>query len=747
MSLLIQQANPNKPNRLTVEKKDSNKKYHLDYAKWGVSNGMNSKHNEWLVKIKINKDFYKNEQWNDDEDLEAFLKDSSGKVRNRIKMTNNLIRPMVEQYRGNAIILKINAQAQNISPMSITRRDKMLQDKLFKTEIANSFPTLGENMRKEDKSLGEDEGETKIIFENLYVDQYVEKINSLLNFTKHLNEFQVKQVKAAQNLALTGLVATEAFEQGGHLRFRIIESEDFFWDRNSREFDLSDSDFMGYVNPLDVSYILERWQPTTDDALALENYVSSAQNSQSSADFTNSRSFTTSRLPVHSVFWKDTDKFEYAYVKDDFGYPHLTRVNFTYDGEDKPRYTDEDIIDPPKSPKNRKLFKNSNTRKLYVDMVRFCRFIPSSCVSNVKDSLGKNYGDIVLEFGVLDYQEVDLLDYSNCKFPIKCQTWGYVDGEVFSPIDDAINPQRFINRVLSVTEQLINSAGGSNVVIDEDSIDPNSKDDIYYDIKEGNPITVRTKGKGVPNTVGYYDNTPKQGIYAMFGIIPTIAQMIQSTTGINEGLRGESTGSDQLVGVTELLIQRGSLMQEPFYEAISRLFVQMYQYTATVGKLMYIDNEREIVNMLGDTGAEVIKLSEDMKNEDFNVFVERENDDSVLKSQANQMLAVFLERGMIDDKIFANLYNRSTPNDVTRALRNQAKLKAEAERQAAIEQQKQLEQTSAMQQQMMQQQQAEMTNDKMVQAQLEMRRQDTDLDKALLKSVTDSEKNNQNVAQ
>ncbi|MFN5416294.1 MAG: hypothetical protein ACK5B9_04495 [Flavobacteriia bacterium] len=742
MSLLIQ-TNPNKPNRLTVENKDSNKVYHLDYSKWAVSQAFNSAHNEWLKKIKINKDFYKNEQWEDSEDIEAFLKDKTGQERNRIKMTNNLIRPMVEQYRGNAIILKINAQAQNISPLSINRRDKRLAEQLFKTETANEFPKIGEAMRKDDKSIGQDENETKIIFENLYVDEYVEKINSLLKFTKNLNEFPVKQQKAALNLALTGLTVSEAFEHGGHLRFRMIESEDFFWDRDSREFDLSDAAYMGYMNPLDVSYILEKYQPSTEDALLLENFVSASQNQNSYLDTTASRTFSSNRLPVYSVFWKDTDKFEYAYVMDEFGYPYLTRINWTYDGEEGPRYTDADIIDPPIDNKNKKLFKNGKKRKLYVDMVRFCRFVPSEVLSTQKKTTGEPYGDIVLEFGTLDYQEVDLLDYSNCKFPIKAQTWGYVDGEVFSPVDDAINPQRFVNRVLSVTEQLINSAGGSNVIIDEDSIDPNSKDQIYYDIKEGNPITVRTKGKGVPNTVGYYDNTPKQGAYAMFGIIPTIKQMVQDTTGINEGLRGESTGSDQLVGVTELLIQRGSLMQEPFYEAIARLFVQMYQYTASVGKLIYIDNEREIVNMLGDSGAEVIKLSEDMKNEDFNVFVERENDDSVLKSQANQMLAVFLERGMIDDKIFANLFNRSTPNDVTRALRNQAKLKAEAERQASIEQAKQMEQMQMQEQQMLAQQNEQNANDKMVQAQLEMRRQDTDLDKALLKSVTDAQKNEQ----
>jgi hypothetical protein len=728
------QANPNKPNRLETKDKSTSKVYHLDYAKWAVSMGFDSRHNEWLARIKVNKDFYKNEQWNDSEDIEAFLKDKTGQERNRIKMTNNLIRPMVEQFRGNAIILKINASAQSVSPLSVSRKDKMLAEQIFKTEVANEFPEVGNMMRAVDKTIGESKEETQRIFENLYVDQYIENINALLRFVKANNRFPSKQVKQAQNLALTGLCVEEGFEHGGHLKWRAIEPEDFFFDRDAREFDLTDASFMGYVNPMDPSYILEKYQPTVEDALAIERMASDSQYSETHVDRTNTRSYSSNRLPVYSAFWKDTDKYEYGYVLDEFGVPFLTRINFTFPGEEAPRYTDEDLIDVPFSPKNERIFKGKKKRKLFVDNVRYCRFIPAEYVSTT-NTLGQPYGDIVLEFGEMDYQEVDLLDYSNCKFPIKCQTWGYVDGEIFSPIDDAINPQRFVNRVLSVTEQLINSAGGSNVIIDEDSIDPNGKDAIYYDIKEGNPITVRTKGKGVPNTVGYYDATPKQGTYAMFNIIPIIKQMVQDTTGINEGLKGQSTGSDQLVGVTELLIQRGSLMQEPFYEAMSQLFLQMYQYTASVGKRMYIDNEREIINIMGDEGLQIVRLTKDMEMEDFNVFVERENDESVLKSQANQMLSVFLERQMIDDITFANLFNRSTPNDVTRAMRAQSKIRNEAKIQAERANQEAM---------MQQQQQAVESQEKadlnmMAQMQdnkdLEMRRQDIDMDKALLKSL------------
>lgn len=744
MSLSIS-SNPVKPNRARVSDKDNNPKYHLDYAKWAVGQSQTSEYNKWLAKVKINKDFYKGNQWTMEEDVEAFLKDESGGVKNRIKMVHNLIRPMVEQFRGNASILKINATANSISKMAVNRRDLALSERLFRTKLANEFPGLGEIMRKNDDSIGENEQETIQIFENLYVDMYVSQLNSLLKYSSNLNEFQRKQIRIAQNLALSGISIVEGFQHGGHLRFRVIESEDFFWDTDARELDLSDASFMGYMNPMDATMIAERWQITPDQLKRLEDYSSNNGSSPVSVFSSSNRKHTSSRIPVYKVFWKDSERYEYAYVNDEFGYPLLDRVNYIHPGETEPRYTDKDIIDPPFSPLNKNLFKKGKKRMMYVDVIRSCTFIPGEIIASAtekqnKSDMDNNLFDIVLEYGMEDYQETDMLDLSNVKYPLKVQTWGYVDGEVFSPVDDAINPQRFINRVLSVTEQLINSSGGSSVIIDEDAIDPNSKGQIYSDISEGKPITVRTKGKGVPNTVGYYDATPKTGVYNMFNIIPTIKSMIQDTTGVNEALKGESTGSDQLVGVTELLIQRGSLMQEPFYNAISDLYVQMYQYVATVGKRIYLDNERELAVITGDEGVRLLEMSKDMKNEDFRVFVNRENDDSILKSQANQMLNIFMQSGLIDDKVFANLYNRSTPDDVTMALRSQAGLRAEASRRAAKEQQ-------AMQQQAEQQAMALQerdrqdkinTEDKHLDA--EYSRQQTDMDKTLAKQIFTGDK-------
>lgn len=718
-----------RPSRLTTEK---DKEYYVKYARWCVSQSLNSaKHSNWIKNISINKRFYKNDQWIMQEDIETFLNDSEGNVRNRIKVGFNQIRPIVEQYRGNASILKINASAKSISKLSINRRELSLAKKITSTRLAAEFPGLGEIMKKNDPTIGENIQETSQIFENLYVDMFVPQLNALLKFGAENNKYQESQMAAALNLALSGLVAFECFNHGGHRKSELIQSENFFYDPDARKSNMEDASFMGYSKPTDISFIAEAYpNANPEDIKNMEALFAAMQN-------TNSGSYSLTKPEVFRVYWLDMDKWEYGYVMDPDGYPYLTKINYTYPGEYAPRYTDADLIDPPNTEEDNRRFKGKNKKKLFFDKVCFCDFVPQEYIGGrtAKDEGNKDAYDIVLDYGVLEYQDIESLNFSNAKFPIKVNTWGFVDGEIFSPIDDAISPQRLSNRIMSVIEGHLNNSGGSGLIIDEDSLPANGSGDVTKNIKAGKTVTLNSRGKGMPNTVSTYDNTPSKGVYDMMGLIPMIQNQLQQVTGVNEGLKGQSTGNDQLVGVTELLIQRGSLMQEPFYAAMTNVYIELYQDMANVGKRYYIDHNRESAIILGDEGAEVLTLSKDLRNEDFRVFITRENDNDLLKSQANQMLSLFLQLQLIDDKVFSNLYDRSTPSEVTMALRSQAGLRAEAKRRAEKEGQVQMQQES----QMMAQKEEQDRQDKLMvhndNVDLERGRQEIKSDETLLKTM------------
>lgn len=693
-----------RPNMLE-DKKDET--YHMKWGRYCVGQANTQKHIDFVDKIRQNKNFYKSKQWIFDEDLEAFLKDDTGQSRNRLKVIKNIIRPMVENYRGNAVRMKINARAKSVSPQVISRREQKLQEMFLYTDIANQEGNpYGEELKKR-LPIGNSKEETESTFDNLWVDPYTQTINDLLEYVADRNRLEAKQARIAEEMALCGMAVMKQYEYGGHQNFNFVEPENFFWDRSGKEYDLSDSEFMGECFYLTESEIFEEFQSMNEyQRNAIQTYAQqfhriSFNHGTSNNRNTQNKYETGGRIPVFYVYWRDTEKYEYGYVKDQFGYPYLTKINYTEEGEDAPKYTDADLIEVD-TVRSRRVLGGKKKKTIYVDILRYVQFIPREVLAVVTPSdENDKISDIIGSYGIAPYQETESLDVSNVKFPYKCFCWGYIDGEVLSPVDDAISPQRMINRILSVAENQINNSRGAGTFYDKSMIDPNGgEEELLRNLNQSKPVGLNVKGRGIQNAVSQYDSTVKQGTMVLYNIVDVLSNHVQQMTGINEALRGESTGSDQLVGVTELMIQRGSLMQEPFYNAVTEIFLQCYQSIATVGKRIYADNERELTMAVGDAGAKIIKITKDMKTEDFRVFVKRDNPQDMLVRAGDQMLTMFLQMQLIDKDMFANLYGRSTPDQITAALRRKAKDDREV---AKMDQKNQEQQAQALQQQIEQQ--------------------------------------------
>lgn len=743
------QGKPNKFDKLTYP--TLNEQYYLDFGKWAIFNANEAKHNVWLANTYRNKRFYMGKQWEGKEDIESFLSDTTGNVRNRIKISINQIRPMVEQFRGNAIRLDIGASAKSISKNVKNRKEEALKKILLTQEITKEFKALGEVIKNNNPEIKESKEETELIFENVYVDKYTQNMNKLIQFVAEYNDMEEFQVKIAENMAFSGLGTIEEFKHGAHHRKEVVEPEEFFWDRNARRPDLQDAAYMGRLHKMALPDVYERWQGLDiDDRKALESFVSTEGSTSTSYGSPSSSSNTGNSIPVYKTFFMDDTTRTAGYVKDEFDQPYLAYLNEEDKFQHGKVYTEADLIDPPETESNKMLFKGKRTRKVVVGILRYVIFIPGEAVNYKKKNLsGRDvFSDISLEWGEYEYQETHWMDLSRNRYPFKSYCWAYVDGEVLSPIDDIIDPQRFMNRIMSAIEGQVNNSGGAGLTYDLDALAENEDEaSVLKKTNEGKPIGFRTRGKGIPNTVGTYDNTIKGGTYQMFNLIPTLKDLMQTVTGVNEGLKGESTGSDQLVGVTQLLIQKGSLMQEPFYNAIARIFVQSHQATATFGKAIYIDNQIELTQIVGEEGLEVFQLAEGMRNEDFRVFIKRSANPEQERQQADSVLLILLEQQMIDQRFFAEMWGRSSVEEIQAKLRqfvNKSLIAQQAaEKEAAAAQEQQLAQQQEQEAQMVEAAQKQDLDQQTMEVAKDERKNQHDLEKLALQASLDAKANEQ----
>lgn len=686
MSILIESAI--RPNRFDGKRDE---KFHLDMGRYSVYSGFNIDHSNWRKQIYINRNFWAGNQWIYEEDLESFLKDDSGQVRNRIKYVRNFVKGIVSSFTGNSIVLDLTTMAKSLSYRAKNRREEKLSELLFYTELASVMSEGYGEFLKKNMPIGESIDDTAEIFENIWVDEYTDNINKLLFYVSDKENFKQKQFELALDLCLTGLGVLKYDIYNGDFIFNRIRPENFFFDRACVNFDLSDSEFMGHYSEMDISAIYEKWQ--IKDAEVRKQIELYSNTDIKTENYKEYFSNSNNRVPVFFVYFKDFETYEYGWVKDEFDYPYLTKINHIYEGDEKPRYTDKDLIPVKELNMGQKNVTGGNNKKrLYVDLLRYIEFIPREVVSSISR---KGITDIVLSYGVVKYQDTENERISNVKFPYKCHCWEYDQGNIYTPITQLINPQRMINRFGSVMDNIINNAMPPTVAYDKDLTDPQDIEDMMRNIYQGKPISLQTRGRGINNAITSLRGTLDDTVQMYYNLIDMTRLDMDRIVGVNESLKGESMGAEQLVGVTQLQIQRASLMQEPFYNALANIYLQSYQSIADVGKRVYIDNPRRLSIIAGDKGAEVLRLTEDYKLEDFRVFVERQPSYQQQIVQGNAELINLYKLQLIDDMTFSDLYNRSTPDDASKAVRKYAKDKSLVAKQMAeqqkIEQQKQEE--------------------------------------------------------
>ena len=103
LDLLIS-TNPVRPNKVQDKQyKGKDELYHVDMARYYLSASTNPTIRDFQTKCMIDWAFYQGNQWIFNDDLESFLTDESGEVRNRIRFVLDICSPKIRQYIGNII--------------------------------------------------------------------------------------------------------------------------------------------------------------------------------------------------------------------------------------------------------------------------------------------------------------------------------------------------------------------------------------------------------------------------------------------------------------------------------------------------------------------------------------------------------------------------------------------------------------------------------------------------------------------
>lgn len=613
--------------------------------------------------------FYNNNQWILQEDNETFLKDETNDFRNRVKFTMNIIKPIVKHFRGNSIRTDFSYTLVNISKKSANRRERKLKSLKAITGIAQQFPEFKEDLKKK-YPIGDDVMETEEKFERFYTDEIKEGMNIFMQNVIERNKFEELKNKDTLSMAIDGIGINKWEERNGHMKWRRLFLKNYIFDTSATEPDHSDADFQGEWYYMSKSEILERFghklEKDTIDYLNSIDFEDFSLNDMMEEDTSYFKVMgANGKLPVYELYWDDVEECEYGCVLDEFGYEILTEIN----NSERTKYTTADVV-PPTTEFHKRYLNGGLTIRTYPTCVRFCIFIPAIAIPKMKQGIGLEKQDIVLDYGAMPYQDLTVQNEGNQK-PYKVYCINYSDGIIYSLVDDLISPQRIVNRFLSMGEAAMNNWRNGGTIVDEDAIDGTheTKIEMQRDMNLGKTIFVRANGQ-MNNVIGHYNSDKGETTNVMFNMASVLQGMINNNQGVNESMTGTGGGYRVSVGAVMSNINQGNIQQEDFYFAMNMLLQQCYEAIANQGKRLYVENQTELARIVGDKYAHTFTLTKEYLNEEFRLFVKRSSSYSEQIAAGNDRLLLFKQLGLIDDQTFAEMYNNSTIDDIQKGLRD-----------------------------------------------------------------------------
>jgi hypothetical protein len=239
--------------------------------------------------------------------------------------------------------------------------------------------------------------------------------------------------------------------------------------------------------------------------------------------------------------------------------------------------------------------------------------------------------------------------YLHQSHPYILSLYPLLDGEVWGLVEDVIDQQRYINRLISLLDYIIGTSAKGLLMIPEEALGDKTPED-FADAwtKVGGTIVYRSKN-GTPPPTNISSNSTNIGASEILGVE---MQLINQLTGVNEAMQGQTAGSGTPASRYAMEAQNSSLNNRDVIENFSS-WVQRRDNKILQTILQFYD-EKVYLGVSGHSYSEEAKYfdPEKVKDVQFMVNISSTSDTPVYRQMIDQTLMELLKLQVIDGSMF-----------------------------------------------------------------------------------------------
>lgn len=271
------------------------------------------------------------------------------------------------------------------------------------------------------------------------------------------------------------------------------------------------------------------------------------------------------------------------------------------------------------------------------------------------------FGDITIEKGVRWYYSFytpwgHLLregetPYWHGSHPYIQLAYPLLDGKAKGLVTSLIAPQRQVNRLLILRDMILGSSVKNTLVVDKDSLDGQSEDDLAFKLKTpGSVLTLDMKKgqvekpfelRGAPNNMGIPE------------MLQTYIKLMQDISGVNPAMQGQEAPSGTSGTLYAQQAQNSTLNSKDIMDSFSGLF-RKQRDMKVLKTIQQFYTEKRMIAVSGKSYSETAQLydPEAVQNIDFDLVIGQTSDSPVYRNMINERLSQFLQGGLIDLEMY-----------------------------------------------------------------------------------------------
>ena len=255
--------------------------------------------------------------------------------------------------------------------------------------------------------------------------------------------------------------------------------------------------------------------------------------------------------------------------------------------------------------------------------------------------------------------------YEHGSHPFVMYPYPLINGEVWGPLEDIIDQQKYINRLITMWDFIMGTSAKNTLVVDKNSLAGQSIEDIATDWRTiGGVIALDLKnGAQMPQEYG--------GKMANIGITELIGMQLkwmQDISGVQPAMQGQSGNSGTPASKFAMEINQSTLNNKDIMETFQSFRTERdMKVLKTI--IQYYRSKRYLA-ISGQSESKMYDPEKIKDSSDFDLTVGQSMDSPVYKNWIDEMLKEFVMNGMIDMEMFLNHSNLPFAQSLLEDFRN-----------------------------------------------------------------------------